>query len=247
MFWLQGGLLVAILILGIKTGLILGTSWLNLRWIVPVAGIFGVSLYGLVLFFSAHRQVLINFLDRYTFTGSLLMALLLIYLGLQQEPGQAGAGAGKTRCAPKKKVCSGFGYWKYVLGFLPCPLCLVALAFSVILVSSMVGSTSLPQLGRNVAVLFSLIIVIVAVAIRKLIHYIKFNPTAVFNNLLLFTGLLTLIFALVVPNFVQAMAMPLTPLIISSPHWVIILWAGISCLSLIGYFKYLYLKDRDLK
>lgn len=245
MLWFQGGLLVATIILGIKTGLILGTSWLNRRWLVLVSGIFGISLYCLVLAFGAHQQMLVTFLDRYTFVGSLLMAILLIYLGLQQEPKQGCSSSGQP---VERAVKPGFrpGQWKFILGFLPCPLCLAALSFSVILISPMVG-ISLSELGRTIALFFSTLVLVIAVAIRKIVHLIRFNPAAIFNTLLLFIGILTLTFALIIPNFVQSMAMPLTPLTISSPHLVALVLVGMVGLGFWGYIMYQisYVKDCD--
>ena len=245
MSWLQGGLLIATLILGIKTGLILGTSWLNRRWLVLVSGIFGVSLYGLVLAFGAHRQVLVTFLDRYTFVGSLLMAILLIYLGLQQEPERGFSSSGQP---VERTVKPGLrlDHWKFILGFLPCPLCLAALSFSVILISPMVGM-SLSELGRTIALFFLALVLVISIAIRKIVQLIKFNPAAIFNTLLLFIGILTLTFALTVPNFVQSMAMPLAPLTISSPHLVALVLVMMAGLGLWGYILYQisYTKDCD--
>lgn len=245
MLWLQGGLLIATLILGIKTGLILGTSRLSRRWLILVSGIFGISLYCLVLAFSSHQQMLVAFLDRYTFVGSLLMAILLIYLGLQQEPEQGCSSSGQP---VERAVKPGFrpGQWKFILGFLPCPLCLAALSFSVILFSPMVGM-SLSGLGRTIALFFSALVLVVSVAIRKIVQLIKFNPAAVFNMLLLFIGILTLTFALTVPNFVQSMDMPLTPLTISSPYLVALVLVGMAGLGLWGYIMHQvsYIKDGD--
>ncbi|AGL00366.1 DUF2162 domain-containing protein [Desulfoscipio gibsoniae] len=245
MLWLQGGLLVATLILGIKTGLILGTSWLNRWWLIMISGIFGISLYGLVLAFSAHQQVLVMFLDRYTFVGSLLMAVLLIYLGLQQGPEQ---GCSSFRQPVEKALKLGFslGHWKFILGFLPCPLCLAALSFSIILISPMVGM-SLSELGRVIALLFLALVLVTSVAIRKIVQLVKFNPATIFNTLLLFIGILTLTFALTVPNFVQSMAMPLAPLTISSPHLVALVLVVMAGLGLWGYILYQisYVKDCD--
>jgi len=244
MLWLQGGLLVATLILGIKTGMVLGTSWLSRRWLVLVSGIFGIGLYGLVLVFDVHQQMLVAFLDRYTFIGSLLMAILLIYLGLQQEPGQGCSPAGqpgeevvKPGYIQEQKTRFKLSRWKYVMGFLPCPLCLAALSLSVILVSPVVD-IPLPALGRNVAICFSGLVMFVAVAIRKVVQLTKFNPVVIFNTVLLFTGILTLTFALTIPNFVQSMAMPLTPLALSSPRLVVMVLLGMSGLGLVGYFRY---------
>jgi len=245
MLWFQGGLLVATIILGVKTGLILGTSWLNRRWLVLVSGIFGISLYCLVLAFGAHQQVLVTFLERYTFIGSLLMAILLIYLGLQQEPEQGCSSSGQP---VERAVKPGFrlGHWKFILGFLPCPLCLAALSFSIILISPLMGM-SLSELGRTIAIFFSTLVLVISVTIRKIVQLIRFNPAAIFNTLLLFIGILTLTFALTVPNFVQSMAMPLTPLTISSPHLVALVLVGMAGLGLWGYILYQisYVKDCD--
>lgn len=224
---IYGGLVVATFVLSIKTGMILGTSWLSNRKLVAVSFLFGCLLYGLVVAFGSAQQILVSFLDRYTFVGAVVVAVFLIYLGLQGEVGQ------------KRVQC------KYALCFLPCPLCLVALAFSVIVVSSMIG-TGLSRLGVCAAVLFSSLVAASSIAVRRLIQLTRCEPTAVFNSLLLFTGLLTLIFAFFIPNLVQAMTMPLGPVQIDSLRWLVAVSAGLGGISLVGYFRYqLFLKERD--
>jgi|GEM_PF-5981040 len=89
MLWFQGGLLVATIILGVKTGLILGTSWLNRRWLVLVSGIFGISLYCLVLTFGANQQMLVTFLDRCFFKNNDID----MFLAVQRELEAKGANA----------------------------------------------------------------------------------------------------------------------------------------------------------
>ncbi|NHM27595.1 DUF2162 domain-containing protein [Desulfofundulus sp. TPOSR] len=272
---IYGGLLLATLVLSIKTGLILGASWLG-RWgLVLTSFLFGSILYGLVVFFGTHQQTLIYFLDRYTFAGALLAAIFLIYLGLQEEKGAGSSSPGCLREAsfrsggdgefagkavasnsschflagqpvPGAVISPALERFKYALGFLPCPLCLVALAFSVIVASSMVG-TGLSRLGLFVAVLFFILVIVTSLAMRRAIRLTGYKPVAIFNPLLLFTGLMTLIFALFIPNFVQAMTMPLTPVNIDSPRWLAAVLAGLVVLSLAGYFRYQinFLKERD--
>lgn len=234
MYLMQGGLLAATVVLGTKTGIILGTSWLSRRFMVLVAAVFGISLYGLVLIFSLHQQLLVQLLDRYTFMGSILMAVLLIYLGLQQ---------GVRR---DSRLTGSGGNFKYLVGFLPCPLCLAALAFSVIIISPMVDF-SLTKLGWQVALFFTVLVLAVAIATGKLVYIIKFNPAEVFNNVLLFIGIMTIVFALMIPNFVQAMTMPLAPLSIGSPHLVGLVAVGMVVLGVIGYMMNHigYVKERD--
>lgn len=234
MFWLQGGLLGATVVLGVKTGLILGTSWLNKRFLVLASALFGSSLYALVLAFGTQQHRLIGLLDKYTFLGSMLMAVLLIYLGLQQEI--------KTDAEEPKSA----GRIKFWLGFLPCPLCLFALAFSVIIISPLLN-LSLVKLGGLVALSFTILVLTVAVIIGKLVYLIRFNPATVFNNVLLFIGLVTFTFALFIPNFVQSMQMPLSPLMIGSPRLAGLVFMIMVALGLWGYIinQISYAKECD--
>ncbi|WP_027356707.1 DUF2162 domain-containing protein [Desulfofundulus thermocisternus] len=248
MLTILGGLLTATIILSVKTGLILGTSWLGRRGLLLVSFLFGTVLYGLILVFNVYRQALVAFLDRYTFAGALLAAAFFIYLGLQ-EAGEQRAGRGVyPSCTPGGYLFPfrGLSRLKYALGFLPCPLCLAALALSVILAGSMLG-TGLLRLGLYVAVLFCVLVLSSSILVRRVIILRNLNPEAFFNPLLLFTGLATLISALFIPNFVQAMAMPMAAIKIESPRWLAAVLAGLVVLSLAGYFRYQinFLKERD--
>lgn len=226
MFLLNGGLLVAALVLSIKTGLILGASRLGARALVLTAAGFGGGLLLLTMAFSGRQHLLVEMLDRYTFIGAVLMALVLIYLGLQ-EPAFAGPKSPGTR-----------GGLSYFLGFLPCPFCMIALAFSVIVMAPL-RRLGVPALGLSTAAVFTVLAIVAAFGSRKLIGVVKWNPAAVFNHLLFFTGVLTLAFALTIPNFVQAMAMPMNLLEIPSPEIL-----GASVLMLAGFALTGYLRQQ---
>lgn len=114
---------MAALILSIKTGLILGASRLGARALVLTAAGFGGGLFLLTMAFAGRRHLLVEMLDRYTFIGAVLVALALIYLGLQEPAFATPESAG------------GRGRLSYFLGFLPCPFCMAALAFSVIIIA----------------------------------------------------------------------------------------------------------------
>lgn len=221
---LKSGFLVATLILSIKTGLILGTSWLSRKAVVLVSSLFGAVLFLLAKTFAAHQKLLVSLLDRYTFAGAVMAAILLIYLGLQEsEP----AGGGEER--NKRKLV-----W---LSFLPCPFCLAALAFSVIMLAPTAG-VGISILGAGTAVVFTLLVIGVALGTRMLLKLTKFRPITVFNQLLFFMGALTLAFSLLIPNFVRGMTMPLEPVEVASPvllGWVVMGFVG---LTLLGYFRY---------
>ncbi len=225
MFLLNGGLLAAVTVLSVKTGLILGTSWLSTRALVLVASGFGGGLYLLTMVFAGRQQLLVQVLDRYTFWGAVLVALALIYLGLQ-EPDFSGRGKAGNRNS-----------LTYLLGFLPCPFCMAALAFSVIVMAPLLGVT-VPVLGRGIAVVFTALVAASGLGTRKLIGLTGYRPVSIFNQLLFFTGMLTLTFALIIPNFVRAMTMRMHPIEISSPGML-----GVSVMVMVGfifagYFQY---------
>lgn len=210
--------------MSIKTGLVLGVSWLSARALILTAAGFGGGLFLITIAFDGRQQLLVEMLDRYTFSGAILVALALIYLGLQEPAFAAPKSAGKR------------GRLGYFLGFLPCPFCMAALAFSVIIMAPLLR-VGVPALGRNTAVFFTLMVIAVAFGSKRLIRVTRWSPAAIFNQLLFFTGVLTLAFALTIPNFVQAMAMPSCPVAIASPRWLALVLLGFSGLGLFGYLQ----------
>lgn len=161
--FIHKALWLATLILSLKTGLILGTSWLSFRAIVLVASCFGGGIVLLAQIFANHRMVLARFLDQYTFVGALLAGMLLIYLGLQgREFVSEQQGAGKHRTT-------------YFFAFLPCPFCMAALAFTVIAMAPVAG-VSTAILGKKVAFLFAILVIATALAARRLTTLTKYRP-----------------------------------------------------------------------
>lgn len=226
MFLLNSGLLAAALILSIKTGLVLGASWLSARALVLTAAGFGGALFFLTITFAGRQHLLVEMIDRYTFTGAVLVALALIYLGLQ-DPAFTVANSTGFR-----------GRLSCFLGFLPCPFCMAALAFSVIIMAPLLG-VGVPALGRTTAAIYTILAIAVAFGSKKLIKAARWSPIAVFNQLLFFAGVLTLAFALTIPNFVQAMTMPMSPVEVPSPEIL-----GSSVLMLAGFALTGYLRQQ---
>jgi len=223
-FLLNGGLLAAALILSMKTGLVLGASRLGARALIITAACFGGGLFLLTVVFAGRQHLLVEMLDRYTFTGAVLVALALIYLGLQDSAFDV------------PKSTGGRGRLSYFLGFLPCPFCMIALAFSVIVMAPLL-EVSVFALGFGTAAVFTLLAIVTAFGSKKLIGIVKWNPASVFNHLLFFMGVLTLAFALTIPNFVQSMAMTTSPVEVLSPE---ILGASVLVLAGFGLAGYLW-------
>lgn len=223
---LKGGLLVAITLLGVKSGLVLGFSGIGRRMMVLISTLLGLGLVALAVAFQEARPLLAQLLDRYTFPGAILMAGLFMYLGLQEPPGwrespAPGEGGGLLESTGTRApgpgpgtVCqAGFLRRKlYRLSFLPCPFCMAALALSVILSAPVLGVSTL-VLGAGTAVLFAGLVLLVGLGVRALMKRIPVltsrNPAAMFNDLLLVIGGLTLLLAFTVPNITAAMTLQL--------------------------------------
>lgn len=223
MFPWNAGLATAILVLSFKTGLLLGTSWFSTRFLILFSAVLGSAVLVLAAALGNYQQVLVRWLDDYTFAGTVLMALILIYLGLQQPgwelPGQRGN--------PSWRTC--------LFGLLPCPFCLLALGLSVTLLAPLAGVSTL-LLGRNVAALFGLMVLGVSLGVRRLARLTACDPHRLFNQVLLLAGVGTLVLAFTIPNIVQAMQTPSRPVTIESPRWFGFTVAGLLGVTLWGYF-----------
>ncbi|MHB1127595.1 MAG: DUF2162 domain-containing protein [Bacillota bacterium] len=224
MLLLNAGLITATLVLSLKTGLLLGTSWFSTRFLILFSAVLGSAVLVLAAALGNYQQVLVRLLDDYTFAGAVLMALALIYLGLQQ-PGWEPA------CRP------GNHSWRAsFLGLLPCPFCLLALGLSVTLLAPLAG-VSTWLLGRNVAVLFGLMVLVVSLVIRRLTRLTARDPHRLFNQILLLAGMGTLVLAFTIPNIVQAMQAPFRPVTIESPRWFGFTVAGLIVVTWWGYYQ----------
>jgi predicted transporter len=231
---LNGGLLVATIVLSIKTGFVLASSRLNGARIAITAFGFGGALLALTIIFKEQQLLLAEILDRYTFSGAIAVSLALIYLGSQDSSAETGS------CNRNRAV------FKDYLGFLPCPFCTIALAFSVLAIAPVMGM-SVIRAGSYSAIAFSVFTTVAALTARKLIGVFKWQPAALFDQLLFFSGVLTLTFALTIPNFVQAMTTPPSPITIDSPALLVLVMALFFALALLGFVnnQARYLKGRD--
>ncbi len=195
---LNGGILAAVTVLSVKTGLVLGTSWLGSGALVAAALGFGGGFFFLTSVFAGRQHFLVEILDKYTFAGAVGIALFLVFLGLWEPSFKAPKGV-------KPKGLAGC-----YLGFLPCPLCVAALSLAVITAAPLTGLNTF-ALNAVTALVFAVLTAAAALGTRKVVSAVKWDPASVFNSLLFFTGLLTLTFALTIPNFVSAMTLPIEP------------------------------------
>ncbi|PKM79310.1 MAG: hypothetical protein CVU88_06455 [Firmicutes bacterium HGW-Firmicutes-13] len=218
------GYLAALLILSLKTGIILGSSWLSLKKITAASMAFGAALLLIVILLAPYAAPLNYFTQEYTFSASLFMAGLLVYLGLNSNSHCCGIGV--------EEKTAGI---RYFAAFLPCPFCLIAMALSIILFKEQTGITH-RGLELIVSMIFTGVLIALAYGTRWLINRKNINPGDAFNALLLFMGLMTVVLSLFIPNFVASAQMNFTPLAVDSFKVTFFVLLFFFCLAATGYF-----------
>jgi len=211
---LWGGLVVGTLLLAAKAGVLLGTApWgrARLYWLALAAG---ACLVLLVALLGTRQEVLVDWLNRYTFLGAVVAGALLVWLGLTDP--------GATRCSRGLTA---------VLSALPCPLCLVALALGVALLAGALNLRALALAPVAAAFLSGTTAAFGAAAGRVP------GVERAFGNLCLLLGLFTLCCALVIPNLVAAMGQEAAAVVLPDPRELAAVAAGAAALWLFGYLR----------
>ncbi|WP_324825982.1 DUF2162 domain-containing protein [Sinanaerobacter sp. ZZT-01] len=221
------GLFIATLILSLKSGLILGMSQRSAKQMVLISLSFAICLGILVLLFEPMQGMMVDILDKYTFAGSVLMALFLIYLGINGEECSA--------CSERST------YKNNIIVLLPCPLCLIALALTVILLGP---PLKLPPawLGWATAAIFFILLLLVSFGIRRLMKTISIDAESILNTFLLILGTFTLCCGLFIPSLVQSMATQFSPITLESGRWTLSAVAGMVALLIAGYVKHTFIE-----
>jgi Predicted transporter len=215
-------LLAAILILSIKTGLVLGSSWLTMPRISGLAALFGSSVIFLSYIFNSKYQLIGEFIDKYTFAFACITGLLFLYLGLDHTS--------ETENSEKKQKIS---YW---LGFLPCPFCVGALVVSVIFTA---GGLKIPLYAVAIAagIAFTSGIVLISWILRKFLNRFNFNVSGIFHQGLLFLGVFTLLSAFLIPSIVATMQDTFIPMVLCSKKELLLSALGFFVLFMLGLGK----------
>ncbi|QEK12943.1 hypothetical protein FQB35_11740 [Crassaminicella thermophila] len=215
----------ALIILSLKTGIILGVAGVSRKMIVFISFCFGSILYGMTLLLASYMHVLSDFIDRYTFIGSMALSGFFIYLGLHEE----------ASC--RDEIFSSNKLSRQMLAFLPCPFCLIAMAISVMIFQQKLkGFNRLFELG--IAILFMILLIIIGFGTKWMIEHMHMNPGRIFNKLLLFFGMITVALGLFIPNFVNSAQMFFTPIVIDSLEILVVVVISLIIVSFIGFIQY---------
>lgn len=202
--------LAAIMVLSIKTGAVLGASWLGGRQIFLVSLSFGALLFVLSRAMWPYAPQLAWLVEQYTFPFSVVMAVLFIYLGL-------GGNCQENTCQRPGKL--------YFGALLPCPFCLLALAFGLILLKQRFGDHYLlPDLIFSAAL--TLFLLAVALGVRRLSSQKMGASLKNMNMLLLLLGTTTLVMVFLVPNLVRAARMSFSRVQVDYFPVMLAVWAA---------------------
>lgn len=220
---LVAGLALAVVVLGIKSGIIMGSSWLNARRIAMAAAVFAMSVIVLSLALRSAYTGVAEFIDRYTFEFACGTGVLFVYLGLQQP----------RRLGP----VPGLRNLRYWASFLPCPLCVGALVVSIIYTASRLHLNPV-FLAAITGFAFFGTSGFAALGLRWTLTRLEADITAVFHQVLLFLGLFTLISAFLIPNIVAVMNEgEQVPITFGSARELAYPWLGFLLLFFVGILK----------
>lgn len=219
------GVLLAVAAISIKTGMILGSSWLTKKQIVLASIGFGVLLFLLAVMLRPYSGEVARLTEQYTFPASLVLSALFIYLGLTDHDSC-------SSCGPAKKA-------GHLAVFLPCPFCLLALVVSIILFKQQTGTHQL-WAELVISVLLILALLVCSFATRHYQNKKGMSPMGTMNAMLLFFGFATLAMSLFIPNFVAAMQMRFSPITMDSWHmmgFTLLVLSGVSLTSFINRLR----------
>lgn len=91
--------------------------------------------------------------------------------------------------------------------------------------------------GEKMGLLFGFLVLVLSLIFRKVIQIMGFDFQRVFNGSLLILGLMTLLFALTVPNITNTMEMNFSPIVIEEPFQLLIVVGGLLGLIVWGAFS----------
>ncbi|WP_053954845.1 DUF2162 domain-containing protein [Inediibacterium massiliense] len=212
-------MMFALFVLSVKTGMILGVSSTNKRYMALISFLFSLVLYFLSIFLTSHMKYIAHFIDRYTFVGSMMLSVFLIYLGLHHSSSQ------KESMGHK------------ILAYLPCPFCLLAMSISVMLTKGQLKRTD-HLLEMITAILFFVFILLVGFGMKWMIDCLNINPSSIFNSILIFFGIFTLLLGLFIPNYVSAAKMGFSPIKVDSLKILKAVFVGMTGVTSIGFIQY---------
>lgn len=198
-FW-QYGILVAILIFGIKIGLALGFSGIKRKNIILILIGYGVALLVFTYLLTPYSDQLYNFVYKYTAGIFACIAVVILLTGFKTiyDWKVTGKDTGTSTC---------------MAVVAPCPCCFGAILSSIILVAPMAGVSSI-SLGALSSVALVAVMGTTYFLSMQIVKRINKPYPLVLGNFMIFIGLYFVLCLMILPN--MELAIDGTPIEIQS-------------------------------
>jgi predicted transporter len=219
----QIGILSTVLIFGIKIGLAMGFAGLSKKIGITIAVVYGIGTLILSSIISGYANILYKVVYDYNFVFFSLMALIIAYAGLLtiREWKVHHKNHAKATCAAM---------------IAPCPCCFGAVVVAIVLVSPIIGVSSV-AVGQYAAFFLSLSIVLFYFASGAIVRIIKKPYPILLGNFMLFAGFYFLASVILLPNINAVIQSPMRPTSINSITILSYVFILVFILVLIGFYR----------
>lgn len=218
----QVGILSAVIVFGVKIGLVSGFAGLSKKAAALIAIGYGVGIFALSALVSGYGDLLYQIVYQYNSILFIVMAVIIMYAGLHtirewkvHQKNQASA------------TCMAM--------IAPCPCCFGAVLAAIIMASPMIGASA-ATIGQYAAVALALTIGVFYLASGAIVRIVKKPYPVLLGNFMLFLGLYFLASAIVIPNIATVLTEQMSPMNIPSAETIIFACVGVVVLVILGIY-----------
>jgi len=219
----QLGILLTVLVFGVKIGLVAGFAGLSKKAAGVIAVNYGAGILILIFLISRHVDTAYKVVYEYIFLIFMTMALISIYTGFHTI---------KERKLHGKNSNDKVLYTSIVL----CLCCFGAVLAAIVLASPFIG-VSTAFVGKYVAIYLSLIIMTFYFASGAIIRISKKPFPVLLGNFMLFVGLFFSVSAIVIPNINTVLKSPMNPVNVPSVITLIYVSVVVIMLLFTGFYR----------
>lgn len=219
----QVGILTAVLVFGVKIGLVSGFAGLSKKAAALIAIGYGVGIFVLSYLASGYGDVLYQLIYQYNSILFIVMGVIIMYAGLHTIHEWK-----VHRKNQAKATCMAM--------IAPCPCCFGAVLAAIILASPVIGASA-AAIGQYAAIALAVTIGVFYLASGAIVRIVKKPYPVLLGNFMLFLGLYFLASAILIPNIATALTSKLNPLTIPSVGSFVIAIVVVVVLMVFGIYK----------
>ena len=218
----QLGILLTVLVFGIKIGLVAGFAGLSKKAAGVIAANYGAGIYILTFLISEHADKVYKVVNEYSFVIFMALALIIIYTGLYTLR--------EWKLHGNHDKASGIAMIAL------CPCCFGAVLAVIVLAYPVIGA-SIAFIGQYAAIYLSFTIMAFYFASGAIIRIAKEPFPVLLGNSMLFAGLFFLAFAIVIPNINKVLESPMSHVSLPSVRTLVYVSVVAIILLFIGFHR----------